>query len=329
MLKKIAFSALGVLVLAATTEAGILSLLPSGKVSRLEDDDLETVIKAPGSTSPATQLDVGDFLLAVGKFPNFQNPVGGADIVPPFTDTTNMMMAVSLLKVLTKTTDGTGVTYFFEAPSAAEWAVVTANFTGPAPVVATGTTVLVYEDPPADPPVGGTHLVNTSVAATLAAATNGPLVYQFGFTSAPSTVVGPTFGYSAALEFQRAKTDTDNLLTISTLTFNGAYNLTAPIGPGGLALAGHNWLGSAAGGQPPAVRGLYKGPTQLQLQGGFGSIDTGSDLTPPSGWVIPTDTDAYLLPINVPEPGSLLMWAGFAAFGAIAGYRRRKTNSAV
>lgn len=290
MLKKSFFSAVALLLVAATTHAGILSGLPKNTPSRLEDNDLEAVVTSVGG---GTTIDVGDILLSVGEFPVFENALTNVN-AGTFSSSTPMIMGVGLIKVLTKSASGTVFT--FEAPTVTEWA----TYTGLA--VSAGTTYVVYEDPASAP---AQHLTNASIAGTLADATDGTKLYEFGFAG-------------EAGEFQRAVTDTDDFTSLTSLTFLAAFNLTAPPTPAAVSLGKHNFLGGASSPLPPAAKALFTAPTHLQLQGALGSISVGAE------WQIPTDTDAYILVTAVPEPSTILVWAGLAAVVGFGGYRRNR-----
>lgn len=268
-----------------------------------EDTDYESQVSDGNGDG---KLNDGDLILAifaidqqVNKYSGTINGALDASVSGAFafsySDSTDMMTGVSLLKVKSVSVAGTTAFYVFEAPTAADWLATTGKV-----VTGDDTTILVYDDPAASP-----HIDPTSLATGIATSTDGTLMWEFGLVGAG------TFWDAVAVDSDplAGPWDPTNPADINVLNFFAALNLIS-----GGGLKDHNILGDPdLGGSNSS---LFTAATHLQLQGNLQPGSTG-------GFQLRTDTNVYLS-AAVPEPASMLVWAGLAGIGAFVRYRRKK-----
>ena len=296
---------LGMFAAVAVNVSSASILSPFSGIVRLEDDDVEGII---GSTDPFLQN--GDFLVAVAQFP-FLGEVGGP--VVGFNETTNMLTAISLIKVSGDPVLDSGfgqnrAKYTFAAPTQAEWLALLG-----VAVSGDSTTLLAYDNPISNP-----HIDTSTIANAIATAGGGTLLYEFGLDGAAGT-------FWEAFTTVQSPLDPTNVANLVTgqgggLQFAAALNLI--VNHAGPAIEKHNYLSTVAGELPsffgPAD---FTAPTHLQLYGTNG----GSALPTSAELPLPTDSTAYINISAVPEPMSMVVWLGLTSAIGVSAYRRSRT----
>jgi len=269
------------------------------KVSKLQDMDFELLIIDTGGENggPNGLVDQNDLLMGVWQaesisadatdITTLNQPVGGVGGDANFT-------AFFAIQVATVAQNGSNFNYTFTAPTEAAWDSLVSDFGAPSRAN-NDTVLLVYDD--SDPgntspwwlQIGDATKV-AGITSTIASATDGTLVWQFGFNQE-----GDEFWHATSNQ-----QDIDEDLDVS---YEAGLNLTA-----GLAnLIAHDYLNFSSDPIGSAV------DYQIELSG-----DSEGSFS--NGW-LDTDTDLY---VNaVPEPASLLLWAAFAGVGAAYAARRR------
>lgn len=271
----------------------------STKVSKLQDMDFELLIVDTGGQDggPNGLVDENDLLMGVwqaetiwaeaGNILTQKQPFGAAGGDANFT-------AFFAIQVATVAQDGSNFNYTFTSPTEAAWDFLVSEYGAPSRAN-DDTVLLVYDDsnPSNISPwwlqIGDAGTV-AGIKSTIASATDGTLVWQFGFNQE-----GDEFWHATSNQ-----QDIDGDLDVS---YEAGLNLTA-----GLAnLIAHDYLNFSS--DPIGSPVDY----QIELSGD-------SEGTFTNGW-LDTDTDLY---VNaVPEPASLLVWAAFAGVGAAYAARRR------
>ena len=302
MIKKLVF-------LSSTIAALFLSLPQAHAALQLvngpgeyEDTDYESQVSDGNGNS---RLDGGDLLLAifaidqqVNKYTGTINGALDGSVSSAFAfaygRTTNMLTGVSMLKVKTVDVIGGTAIYAFEAPTKAEWLAKTGLV-----VAGDSTVVVAYDDPPANQHIRP----NNSIAQGITSATHGVKLWEFGLVGAG------TFWQADAIDTDAAF-DPTNPVDVNVLSFFAALNLVS-----GGGLLSHNILGDPDLGGTNS--GLFTKKTDLQLQGNLQPGSTGA-------FQLRTDSNIYLNVGQVPEPASMLVWAGLAGIGAIVRFRRKK-----
>lgn len=300
----IAFLALGLTMCLSTgAKAGALSSLVADGVTinQMEDNDFEKLL-GDGDNF----VEVGEDLVAMFEIRGLDAPIGNP-VETNFSPSTASFTGVTVIRVTGVTAFGGPTEVFtFGAAPAASWTALGL----PAPT-ALGTLAMIFDDPasaPADHIVANTGTLVTS----LATATDGTLLWEFGFTGALGAPAAGEFWTATANDIITfAPTD---ITKLTSLSFFAALNVTASTpAVGGLVLLPHTHLFPAA--------------TQVQLAG---FLAPGQNTFPapalPSDFDIATDTDIFILP--TPEPSSITLFGlGLAGLG-IVGYRRRKRQQA-
>jgi hypothetical protein len=277
------------------------------EVSLLQDEDFELLIidTGPGldgvlgTTDDAANglVDDGDVLMGVWRAeaiwadssdPNTgKTPAGGVGGDANFT----AFFAVQVGSVLQ---DGTAFKYTFGAPTVANWSFLESEYEAPARADS-DTVLLIYDD--SNPGnvypywlAVGDATTQAGITSTVKSATDGTLVWQFGFNQEGD-------------EFWYATSNTKVIGPTLKVSYEAGLNLT-----GGISnLIGHDVLNFSL--DPIGLAVDY----EIELQGSSEGLFT-------NGW-LKTDTDLY---VNaVPEPASLLIWAAFAGVGAAYAARRR------
>lgn len=288
------------------TRAAITDTLLNNVVNELQDVDYESQVV---DVKQDGKVNDGDILLAILAVSEIHKGITGIDTslnasTSDFTifepsSATRAFTGVSLIKVNGEPgVDGLVAQFVFTAPTAAEWLALTGITVSSDSVMA-----VLFDDPPGDPHVN--HQA-APLSASVATATEGPMLWEFGFTGADG-------------EFWKAETtaitggDPTNIAQVKFLDFWAAVNVVNY--NAGTPLGFHNALAD------PDLSGLLVGdftaPTQLQLQG---NKETGT-----AGiWQLKTDTNLYVYPI--PEPVSIVTWLGLAGIGLVIGGRRRRND---
>lgn len=154
----------------------------------------------------------------------------------------------------------------------------------------------------------GFNAALTPLSSSITTASDGTLLAVAGFTGAGGTA-GANEGWSA-------RTFTDSLAaasgygTSSFGSYQASLNLTNPAAFAPLHLS------------KSQVSPFGSGFTQLSVNGQLYGKQSG---IPAAGWPLGDSTDIFFEVHPIPEPASLLLWTGLAAFAGFRGYRR-KTN---
>jgi hypothetical protein len=299
MTRKFALSLMCLAALVFTGSIAQAAITPGnlvgGVINELEDDDFDLHINAGGTIAAPgadTSLDVGDYLAAIVRITAIRIPLGGAQVATA-TDVERTFTAVVLQKIATRVINAGGVqdgnndvAFTFAPATAAEW---TALGFGALQTPSNDTTfAIVFDDPD--------NINQLAATAALAIATvNGTKLWELGFVAPP----GP--------EFWVANTDTASTATAFGITngnFSAALNVTgqfagvqlAPfIPPGGVALA------------------------QVHLRNGsFGSATVAGPF--------PVSSDVDVLIVPIPEPASMVVWAGLMAGAGVWVRSRRRVK---
>ena len=271
---------LAVLVVPTSAHAGALGSVFQNEVVKLEDVDYEIALDGGDGS-----LDVGDHLLAVIEF-SATRLAASNSLVFDASASTEAITAISLVQVagVTVSAGGAVAQYALTGASSATWLAET----GIAAV--DGTAMIAYLDPVSAPTA---HVVNTSVAAGIASASEGTELFRFAVDT------GAGFG-GIATDFIGGTFDATNANNLASLNFGGGFDLISNSLPG-VVLIEHDFLGL---GDTSALQ--LQG--SLESQGGAGAFD------------FVTDSDVYLH--AVPEPSSLLAFAGVFGLGLM---RRRRS----
>lgn len=308
-----------VMLLASQANAGVQSTLKQGQVNELEDEDYELVaLDVLGDG----KVNDGDLLLAIlevtktnifsTKFDTISNGIP-IKLAPPqaeYSVSTNTFTGITLIKA-----DGDPVisgggmiaNYTFMPPTAAEWLAATG-------LVVSGDNVMAiaYDDPVTPGP--GPHIdandpggVGGPGVGSIGTTVNGLRLWEFGFVGDPGE-----FWVAQALDTLALDgIDPTDITQITGLDFLANLNVVAR--NAGLPLAKHNALGDPDMLGP--LSALFGAPGHFQLQG---NLQPGGS----TNFDIRTDTNMYILP--VPEPASLLTWAGLLGLALFTGRRRRR-----
>jgi len=290
----------------ATPSHAAIDLLFSGVVNKLEDNDWDAIINADGSVNASGQATItaGDILFGMYEIQAVVNNTTNA--VHPVTTTT--FTGVFAQKVATSVPGGIfggGITSTFVPLTAAEYTALQAIFPAMPLRSSTGTLLWVYDDTgtpgtfvdPDSGAVGGPGTL-ADINASLLTAVNGTPLWEIGFRDGD--------------ELFRADADTNVLVNTSLLDFRAWMNITFTY-PGGSTVTFGDHQTVPFFGSNLTSTAI---PSEYQLRG---SLEQGGT---PGDFAIPTDTDAFVLPFVAPEPGSLALFAGLFAIGAVATRRR-------
>jgi hypothetical protein len=282
------------LALTAEARAGVaVSSLVGGVVNHLEDQDFETVIQNDGNTT----IDAGDYLVGMFTISTLSAPPGNTpvNLQAGSTFTGTFLIEVAVPPVPDGATGNSDFT-FKPAPSSA-WTAAGIDLN---PLNGTGTMIVVYEDNLGFPNV--TQIGGLSLSAALDTAEDGTLLWEFGFTGAMGAPLASEY-WSAYGPNDVATLDNVNILD---LVFENGLNVTYydPLAP---ILNPHNF------------RGVATGATQLQTTGtgeGFNPLDPFGNVNSMPAF---TESDLYIQPSGIPEPGTMIMWSCFVGL-AVGGY---------
>jgi len=297
------FSAIAVLAIGQPAQAAI-SLLFNNTINQLEDNDFESL-----SVAGDTRIEEGDILVGMISIQQVRNFLAPANVNVATTDTFTAVFFVKVqaggITVQPPAADPVTNTAFFqlEALSNADYAALQVLYPALPNRNSSSTTTIVFDDNDGptfiNPDVG---TVNTS----LATAADGTLLWEFGLTGAPGT------GQSAKVTvFDPADPQSIVLGSSATLNFSGGLNLTHTYAAGATVLFNPLTL--------PTVFNQQTGVPYLAQLLFNGTNDPGN----PGDFQVATDTDLFILPSIVPEPGSMLIWAGMGLAGVFAARRRR------
>lgn len=295
---------LAIALLISTPSQGAIELLFPNVVNKLEDNDWDSIANVAGSS---TTLDVDDILFGMYEIQRVVNNVTN----DPNNPTTTTFTGVFAQAVLTKTGPGGGqftggFRFTFRPLTVAEYAGLVAALPAMPARSDPNTILFVFDDPEdvAGPPAGPfVDPSNGSINTSLGTATNGTLLWEFGFDDGDETFV--------------ADADTDVLASTAALDFRAWLNLTHTYPAGsGVAFSDHLTIPAPILGGGPAITAVL---SELQIRGG---LEDGGN---PGDFAIPTDTDVFVLPHIVPEPSSMTLLLGLSALGSIGfGLRRRR-----
>lgn len=287
-------------------EASIATdLLFDGVVNKLEDNDWDAGILTNGGGS--TTLDVGDILFGMYEIQQVVNNQNTSQIN---LRSTNTFTGVFAQRVATKDQPGgqfagAAATRFTFAPlTDLEYSALAASFSAlPAVRGSSDSMFFVYDD--LGPPFvnGNAGSINSS----LATATNGTLLWEFGFRDGDELFV--------------ADVNTDVLASTGSLDFVGWINLTYTTAAGaatGVSFMDHLTVPAPPDGNGPPVTAVL---SEMQIHG---TLEPGAS---PGNFAIATDTDIFVLPKFVPEPSSLLVFLGLIATAGLAVARSNRQAS--
>ena len=280
------------LCVAEVQAASATSLLFPDKVTKLEDDDWESMIDVKQNGL----LDQGDFLFGMLVI-QYGQEAGTSNTKWPTYDT---FTGEFVAKVASSVWTGTQWKYVLVPATAAEWTAIN-NATGFDLELPTG--------------AGSFGTIYSDKRATLTDNWVDPFAatVKDALDTADTNVTTPVWDWGFAGksdEHWTAYANQQNFSPTLQVTTYISTNVTHSY-PGSVPLLYHNYLGGLGFTQ-------YTGPVQLQ---GFGVLEA-SD---PGVFMLKTDTDFYVHP--TPEPGSLaLLGLGLAACAGMI-YRRRKNNA--
>lgn len=313
-MKKVLFLIAVVAAFACVTSyaaAGIQSQLVGNVVNELEDTDYEAAV-----TGGDIIIAKDDYLVAIlsvedsmswftGAFDNLLNSSvtthAGFDpsaATPAFT-------GVSLIKVTSVISstlpDGTFsfAQYVFQGATSADWLTYT-GLSG----IGDNTAAVLYDDPANNPHIDP---ATATIASSIATAVNGTRLWELGFAGD----TGEFWRATTTSQKADGTADATNILKITGLDFRASLNVLDY--NAGIPLVKHNALGDP---DISVFASEFLGASQLQLQGNYQPGGTGI-------WNLKTDTNLYILP--VPEPASMLVWAGLAGLFGFMVVRRRQS----
>lgn len=300
---------------ASQANAGVQGTLALNQINELEDIDYESVAVDQNRDG---KVNDGDLLVAIlkisrlnlfdDKFDTSSNGIPNR-LAPPHAEyniDTEAFTGVSLLKVDGDPTVTTvagvleSASYTFTAPSPAEWLAETAL------AGVDADTMLIMFDDPATAPIA--HIDQNhvgGVSGSIGTATEGTRLWELGLKGDPGEFWGAT-----TIDLNPLNgLDATDIAQITGLDFLAALNVIDQ--NAGIPLIKHGALldPDVGPGTPP-----FTAMTDLQLQG---NLETGGG---GANFDIATDTNLYILP--VPEPASLLTWAGL--LGLLFVIRRRR-----
>jgi len=222
---------------------------------------------------------------------------------PPY-DTFTVAFAAMVESVVDETRDGiNGKLFTFVPVSDTVWDTVMDTATNTQLARAdSGSFIKMFSDPDGIDATAGTD--EQDALATV----NGIPLWEFGFTGTD----GAGDPVAAGNEFWEAFANTDVLIP-AVLAYGAALNVTEYY-PSGLPLLEFDHYS----GNLTNLAWKYKVgmSAQMQIEGGNGTHGAGE-------FVLPTETDIAIKPI--PEPGSVLIWGGIVAIGAMLARRRRQS----
>ena len=254
------------------------SIFTDGTITHLQDADWESIVDDGDGI-----LEAGDYLYGMWQIESIFgiDPDSG-----PFPS--NEYTAVFLMEVASVADGGiyNGKQFTMKAAPIADWNTIL-HVT---PTGGFGTIAMFYRDDDNSVDVTGTE------ATALASATDGTLMWDWGFTG--------TSGATAANEFWMADANTDVIGSLTSLSYTASMNTTNvyPAASGISPLDTHNYLNFGAA-------------AQVQLEGGKASGSSGP-------FVIKSNTSIFIKAI--PEPASLAIWSMLIGLGLVVARRRRR-----
>ncbi len=321
----LAFVAIGAFVAhAGMVQAGSIGNVTKGVVNELEDRDYETAfnlgpVDPNDPNSPNFRIVPGSLFLGVIRIETFGSP-------PPFFDgdtynpgdaqqTVTGVFAIRAVSInnFTDAVEGDRTSVYFE-PIRGSWNTAFGLDYLPEPTNP-NTMFIAYDDVT----VGATDGGNANLETALTSFVGSNVVYEFGFEGNQSTVNDVTSTDAGEFWIAEGARGTDVVgFRLNTLT--NVINLNALVTSGGAPpLAPHDYLSTQADlAQNPALRSGVSFANAADLQS-RGTVDVFAPTV--TGFPIRTNTQLYILP--VPEPSSLIVFAGVAGLCAI-GRRRRK-----
>jgi hypothetical protein len=291
MRRYLGISCAAMLVVALSAQ-GVLAMSPlatnllyndGATITQLEDNDWESLVDDGDGV-----VEIGEILYGMFEITDVRDVSPGTQGVQPRqSEMFAGVFVTEVARVLPPQKYIGGATYVMKPASAAAWTSL-----GLAAPVSANTMAVIYSDP--DGPQLMVDPATGNVASSLATATNGTKLWEFGFAG----------GGNDPAEFWTGDTDSPSILNLEELTYKAALNVTeAEPAVSGIVLGDHNFKN-------------WRAPTQLQFTGGMESTAAGD-------FRIRTDSDFYVK--VVPEPATvayLLFGAVALGFGALV--RRKK-----
>ena len=316
----VAFLAVSIVFASSAQAAAIFPF----EVNHFEDNDWEVLIKGAGNTGGASIVEVGDILAGMFEIPTLKDATNANPTIDNLLTTTGSAYSgVFVTEIIGKSVVGAGGLSGFSA-SATDFALGPAGLAGwAAASAATGwsfgtptsglTAAMFYDD-------FSTPTVSPGVADPIATANDGTLLWELGFAAG---LDGSGFSLSPFTEYWKASLLTDDITLILTFgasasaaqAFDASLNLTIPESLPAPILMPHSFLFDGNTG--------FSGLTSdLQLIGHFEPL-TGPGTA--GNFDAQTDTDMYIYPNSpIPEPASVLVWAGLLGAAGLVGLRRRR-----
>lgn len=299
------------------------SIIPAKDVI-LEDNDWELAIsnKAGG----ATTLEPGDVLVAMYEIQRVVD-AGTSATLATFSPSTKSITGISVLQVSAiKVVDVSAtfqIAYYLFVPYTGEWSDLGLGLSD----VNDNTMVTMYEDP-ASAPANHLDQFAASYTASLATATNGTLLYEFGYSEGTKTYdngtpldltddyVGP---FDPSTELWTAMTydlntgNATDITAIDSLEFSAGLNVTKLLSVPLVKITDE-------------INDHFTPDPNYFITSDY--IVGGTDDKPPTQpvGIFPLATDNNMRLHPVPEPVSLLAWVGLAACGSVLAARRRRAE---
>ena len=272
---------LAAMLVVALSAQGVLAVNPLATnllyndgttITQLEDNDWESLVDDGDGV-----VEVGEILYGMFEITDVRDVSPGTQGVQPrqaemFTG----VFVTEVAQVLPPQKYIGGATYVMKPAAAAAWTSV-----GLAAPVSANSMAVIYSDP--DGPQLMVDPATGSVATSLATATNGTKLWEFGFAG----------GGNDPSEFWIGDADSPSIVNLQDLMYKASLNVTEaePV-VSGIILGDHNFKNWLA-------------PAQLQFTGGMESKSAGD-------FQIRTDSDFYVR--VVPEPATV----AYLLFGAVA-----------